>query len=76
MLGAYLIIERLRRSDLGEYVCSISNTEDQVLRQATVLREEGKLPHLYHRVIKSITSPRLICILVLSHRTFTCLKIK
>ncbi|XP_054271299.1 uncharacterized protein LOC128991998 [Macrosteles quadrilineatus] len=39
VVGAYLVIERVSHSDFGEYVCSISNTGDQVLRLSTLLRE-------------------------------------
>lgn len=40
ILGAYLFIEEVGRSDFGEYVCTISNTGDQIIRLTTLLREE------------------------------------
>lgn len=42
MVGAYLFIEKVKRVDFGEYICSVSNTEDQVIRLTTLLKEEGE----------------------------------
>lgn len=42
VVGAYLFIEKVKRVDLGEYICSVSNTEDQVIRLTTLLKEEGE----------------------------------
>lgn len=40
ILGAYLFIEKVGRSDFGEYVCTVSNSGDQIIRLTTLLREE------------------------------------
>lgn len=33
VLGAFLFINKIQETDYGQYMCSISNTDDQILQQ-------------------------------------------
>lgn len=43
VLGAFLFINKLEESDYGRYMCSISNTDDQIVQQFTNITKPGKL---------------------------------
>lgn len=47
-IGMYLIIEHVQPSDNGQYVCSVSNTDDQIIEMQSEIVIIGEL---YQRII-------------------------
>lgn len=43
VLGAFLFINKIQETDYGEYMCSISNTDDQIVQQFTNITKPGEL---------------------------------
>jgi len=42
VLGAFLFINKIQETDYGQYMCSISNTDDQIVQQFTNITKPGK----------------------------------
>lgn len=42
VLGAFLFINNVQETDYGQYRCSISNTDDQILLQFTNITKPGE----------------------------------
>lgn len=43
VLGAFLFINKIQETDYGQYMCSISNTDDQIVQQFTNITKPGEL---------------------------------
>ena len=48
----YLIIEHVQPSDNGQYVCSVSNTDDQIIEMQSEIVIVGELYH--ERIISDL----------------------
>jgi len=43
VLGAFLFINKIQETDYGQYMCSISNFDDQIVKQFTNITKPGEL---------------------------------
>lgn len=46
-LGMYLTIDQVEPSDFGDYVCSASNTGDQITERTSQIARNGELPFYF-----------------------------
>ncbi|XP_025417058.1 uncharacterized protein LOC112688199 [Sipha flava] len=78
VLGAFLFINKIQETDYGQYMCSISNTDDQIVQQFTnitkpVFNNEQLDDKKVHRDLKFIILVMLALILIVWKRRWLCL---